>query len=225
MLEGRAPRRLAEGLLLFLILFSPRFALAPSLSDFDSSSVLLMYCLQALPQIGLFALLLLMRRGSPASAAKPAFKPRHFFSLLLRSLFLAALLWAIASILVLLRLFLGRWLLAGTGEALPLLHFSRLALLPLVLLSALCTGYREELFFRALLIPDMEALKTPSWLPPLFSAFLFSLAHAGHGWFSALNALCIGLVLGLRFRSKRDIHELALAHAAYDLAVILSALA
>lgn len=107
-----------------------------------------------------------------------------------------------------------------------------LALLPALFITALCTGYREELFFRfylaralALGMPIRERSGFHRYRPFLLvalQALLFATAHARSGPRTFLFSLAIGIAFGLRARKRQDVHELALGHAFYDFPILVT---
>jgi membrane protease YdiL (CAAX protease family) len=214
-----------ECFVLFLVLFNPLLPVAGPLpaadpARFDSWSYHLAYWIQALPQIAL--LFLLRRRRAPASA--PA-RPSGLPSLLGRSAALAAALCCLAAALVGLRALVIPLLGLGAAASGGGYVFSRPELLPLAVLTGLCTGYREELFFRASLIPEFESAGLAPAAAIALSSLFFASVHLSQGWFSALSALLLGIPLGWRFQKRRDPHEVSLGHAFYDIAVLCLSLA
>jgi membrane protease YdiL (CAAX protease family) len=103
---------------------------------------------------------------------------------------------------------------AGAGKASPLL-------IPLVLASSAATGYCEELYFRAYLLRRLgQAGLRPAWAIAASTA-LFAGAHGAQGLAGFATAGILGLAFSLRFSRGRDLHEVALAHAAYNSAVLV----
>ncbi len=100
-------------------------------------------------------------------------------------------------------------------------EFSNYAVIPLVILTSLVTGYREELFFRSYLISRLGRLGFPEWGSVLFSGMLFSVGHLYQGWAGFLVSFSIGIYFGLLFIYRRNIHFIAVAHALYNTAVLL----
>ena len=92
---------------------------------------------------------------------------------------------------------------------------------PLAALFCLATGYREELYFRAYLLTRL----TRSGLAPLpavgLSALLFASGHLYQGVAGLVVALAQGVYFSLLFLRWRSLHALALAHALYNLTVLV----
>lgn len=95
------------------------------------------------------------------------------------------------------------------------------AIIPILLLSSLAIGYREELFFRAYLIMRLDQLGAAPAVTIVLSALLFSLGHIYEGVVGALTALVSGVFLAMIYRRGRNLHQVALSHALYNFAVLL----
>jgi len=96
-----------------------------------------------------------------------------------------------------------------------------IALIPLIALSSAATGYAEELSFRAYLTRRLgQAGLAPLWAIAV-STLLFAGAHGAQGFAGIAAALVLGLLFALRFSRSGDLHEVALAHGAYNFAVFV----
>ncbi len=95
------------------------------------------------------------------------------------------------------------------------------ALIPLIALSSAATGYAEELCFRAYLTRRLGQAGLASGAAILVSTLLFALAHGSQGVAGLAAALVLGLLFALRFSRSGDLHEVALAHGAYNAAVFV----
>ncbi len=93
-------------------------------------------------------------------------------------------------------------------------------LLPLILPTALAIGYREELFFRAVLIPRLQQLGMPPASAIVLSTAAFSIGHLYQGILGGVVTAAIGAVLGIVFLRYRDLHLIAVAHGVYNAAVL-----
>jgi len=95
------------------------------------------------------------------------------------------------------------------------------ALIPLVLACSAAVGYAEELSFRAYLLRRLgqSGLARP-WAIAV-STLLFALAHGAQGLAGILVAGALGLIFALRFAKAGDLHEIALAHGAYNAVIFL----
>lgn len=99
--------------------------------------------------------------------------------------------------------------------------FDRPELIPLVLVSTLAIGYREEVFYRAY-IADRAAEARVNPRPALaLGAALFAAGHLYQGIMGFVIALAIGLFLGELYLRTRSLHGIAVAHGIYNLLVLL----
>jgi hypothetical protein len=100
-------------------------------------------------------------------------------------------------------------------------RFTRLELLPLLLLSTLVIGYREELFFRAYLIARFEELGLSRPLVVAASSLLFAAGHLYQGVGAAILAAVMGVYFALAFFRRRNLHAIAIGHALYNAGVLV----
>jgi len=98
------------------------------------------------------------------------------------------------------------------------------ALVPLVVVSSMATGYAEELAFRAYLIRRLEGAGLGPAQAAVASSLLFGGAHWGQGAMGAVAATLLGLWFAWRWREGRSIHEVSIGHGLYDSAVLAAAL-
>ncbi len=89
-------------------------------------------------------------------------------------------------------------------------------ILPLILLTCITTGYREEIFFRSYLICTTEHYGFPTVITVLISSGLFSLGHVYQGLLGFLGTFTIGVFLSIIFIRKRNLHMVALGHGFYN---------
>ncbi|TVQ41254.1 MAG: CPBP family intramembrane metalloprotease [Spirochaetaceae bacterium] len=136
-------------------------------------------------------------------------------------------LWAAATtlllLLVLLLIAIPLSFLPGAQRALAegfRWQFRRWEYVPLVLLTSVAVGYREELFFRGYLIGRLEDAGLSQTAALGLSTILFGLGHLYQGATGALATATIGLVLGIVFLRRRNLHVVALAHALYNTLVL-----
>jgi membrane protease YdiL (CAAX protease family) len=99
-------------------------------------------------------------------------------------------------------------------------RLERPALLPLAVVFALTTAYREELFFRCYLITRLRQLALPPWAAAALSTILFAAGHLYQGLSGFIVATVLGVCFALLFLRLRNLHRLAIAHALYNLAVL-----
>lgn len=86
--------------------------------------------------------------------------------------------------------------------------------------SCLGTGYSEELFFRFFAYRRFLKSGLPAMAAAIACSLLFGASHARQGIPGMITAFALGMVFSL-FRMKgNSLHSLALAHAAYDFAII-----
>jgi membrane protease YdiL (CAAX protease family) len=221
--NGKAPRDgLVDSLALYAVLFLPSLGFG-SLPAPDRISWHFGVWAVSLPQVFLFYWGLRRRkdlesRGWSLSGASLA--PRAFFLALA-----AGACAAIVAGLFALPTLIG----PGAVPALPAMPLSAppWGMLPLAALSALSIGYREECFFRAWLQADLEAALVPgprgAFAAILLSSLLFAILHAYEGPAGICAAFAVSLLLAWRYSRRKDIHEVALAHALYDFAVLFAA--
>ena len=99
--------------------------------------------------------------------------------------------------------------------------FTRYSLIPLVVLTSVAIGYREEIFYRAYLTVRGEELGLHPTAIVCGSSALFAVGHLYQGWAGFITAFAIGATLGFAFIWKRSLHGIALAHGLYNAAVLL----
>ncbi len=99
-------------------------------------------------------------------------------------------------------------------------RLERPELLPLVIPTSLAIGYREEIFFRAFLLPRLEELGASPATAVIISTAAFAVGHLYQGILGGIVTAAIGAVLAIVFLRRRDVHLVAVAHAAYNAAVL-----
>ncbi|MFW5728246.1 MAG: CPBP family intramembrane glutamic endopeptidase [bacterium] len=111
-----------------------------------------------------------------------------------------------------------------SGNVTPGVRFrlERPELLPLVIPTSLAIGYREEVFFRAFLLPRLEDLGASPATAVIVSTAAFAVGHLYQGILGGVVAAAIGAVLAIVFLRRRDVHVVAVAHAAYNAAVLMT---
>ena len=102
-------------------------------------------------------------------------------------------------------------------------RFSRRELVPLVIISSLAVGYREEIFYRAYLTVRGSEIGLSSPVIVAASSLLFASGHWYQGPAGFVTALAIGAALGGVFLWRGSLHAVAVAHGAYNAAVLLAA--
>lgn len=102
-------------------------------------------------------------------------------------------------------------------------RFSRYALTPLVLVTSMAVGYREEVFFRAYLLNRASELGLHRLASVTLAAFLFALGHLYQGIAAFALTFAIGMVLGFVYLRYRSLHGIAWAHGIFNtISLILS---
>lgn len=99
--------------------------------------------------------------------------------------------------------------------------FSRYELVPLLAVSALAIGYREEVFYRAYLFDRAAELGLQPATTIVAGALLFAVGHLYQGVSGFVVALVVGVVIGMLYAHQRSLHAIAIAHGAYNLTVLL----
>ena len=215
----------SEVLLLFLVLFLPGMLMVEDSVEielFDHLGFHLSYGIVAIPQI-----LLILH----VIKSRPEIWAREFG---IRRLRLPDALWAALLIPVLfgaLAVVLGlAFALQQIGVDISMPHgagfrLTRPELLPLVAITSLLTGYREELFFRAYMLPRLgqAGVRVPHAVA--VSTTLFAVGHIYQGAVGLLFAAVIGVVLSFAFYRRRSVHHIGLAHAAYNFLSLVFTLA
>jgi hypothetical protein len=96
-------------------------------------------------------------------------------------------------------------------------------MLPLVFLTCIVTGYREEIFFRAYFIRRFEISGFYPAVGVAVTTVLFSVGHLYQGFAGLVGTLLIGLYFGFLFLRFRNIHMIAIAHAIFNFLNLLFA--
>jgi hypothetical protein len=211
---------LFEIILLFSVFFLPGYLSQGMEVDpgmFNSPRFNIVYILTALPQIFLLLYIIYLREGAPSSS-------RELFANygLVRPDI--SLLWKVPVV------FLGVLALAFSAsfiEYLPVQpniegfepvpwRIDNPSVLPLVFITSLVTGYREELFFRSYLINRIGSIGVKQIPVILLAALVFSVGHLYQGAAALLGTFSIGCFLGVLYVRFRNIHMLALGHAFYN---------
>jgi uncharacterized protein len=99
-------------------------------------------------------------------------------------------------------------------------QFSNLSLLPLVLVSSLITGYREEIFFRSYLLTRLRDIGISKYSTVIISTALFSIGHIYQGPLGVIIAVCISFYFSIVFLKNRDLHAVAIAHGLYNFSAL-----
>lgn len=209
-----------EMLILFSVFFLPGIIAqsgAMAGASFDNMMYLIQIVLVAVPQV-LLILYVLELRGDT---------DRERFGL--HQIRARDLLSGLLYYLALLGVFIPVGLLVSLlpnenmREAIPNVSwsFSRLELLPAIALAMLAVGYREELFFRSYMVTRLEQLGLGGLGAIIVSTILFSIGHLYQGVAGLAVSLVIGMLFGVIYVRRRNLHGLAIAHALYNVTVLL----
>ncbi len=220
-----------EPLLLFSAFFLPGYLTQGGNIDrglFDSVLFNLVYLVTAVSEAGIM-LYLIANRGARAEGCSDCGIFREYGLSPLRGIDILRAILILAGILLLVFLFSTALRIIPGNPEFPLNDFAgftltKRALIPLVFLTCIATGYREELFFRAYLGTHLEIQgMKPLWV--LSSAsILFGLGHVYEGVFGFLATTALGFYFGFAFLKRRNIHEIAIAHGLYNFLVLLASL-
>lgn len=101
-------------------------------------------------------------------------------------------------------------------------RFERYDLVPLVLVSTLAIGYREEIFYRAYIADRASEAGVDRRTALAAGAVLFAAGHLYQGVAGFVVALAIGLVLAEVYVRTRSLHGIAVAHGLYNFMVLLA---
>ena len=88
--------------------------------------------------------------------------------------------------------------------------------------SCLGTGYLEETYFRYYLLSRLESISPFPAVRAALSALLFAVCHLYYGPGAILNAACAGVFLSFMFIRFKSLPGIALAHACYNMFVYAS---
>lgn len=96
------------------------------------------------------------------------------------------------------------------------------SIIPLLALTTIVIGYREELFFRAYLLSRLSHVGASLPAAVAVSTLLFAVGHLYEGVGGVVVATITGVYFSVIFLYRRNAHELAIAHAAYNFAALLA---
>ena len=201
-------------LALYLVLFSKADAGVPT------SHTLILVAARS-TAFGALVLYLMERRGQdPASRDSAALGGtwERARSLVLRSLFVSGVLFAVAGTM---RLIFSYWS-ARQYSPIPAFPFSRdPATLAILLVTVRAAAWVEELFFRAYLLTRSEQAGISQAPAILLATLLFAAGHTWQGPEATIVSAAAGIALGvIWFRTKR-VAPLVLGHGIYNVLVLL----
>ncbi|MDR2494110.1 MAG: CPBP family intramembrane metalloprotease [Spirochaetaceae bacterium] len=232
--SGKKAGVLLEALVLYLVLFPPRIPypeiLSPSapLSVFSLKEELVKLFFYTVPALALTGALLhkkdfsfFSRKGARfqhsayTSPGKKALRRvvRESASLCMTFPCLALIGWGVSAL---------SGLFDPRCQPPRLEAPSSLAGRAVLVISALGTGYVEELFFRRYLPARFGEAGADAARAGLFSTLLFALSHTYAGPWSVLNAALSGAFLSVMMLKRQSLHGIAAAHGGYNVFVWLS---
>lgn len=98
------------------------------------------------------------------------------------------------------------------------------ALLIVICIACMCTGYSEELFFRSYCIGFFRRQGLPLLPVVLISSILFGLGHLYQGVFGFLATSLMGLFASLFYLWRGSLHSIAIGHGLYNFILLLISL-
>lgn len=208
-----------EILLIFSAFFLPGILLgqvAPDPAAFERLSWHAAVLVTGLPQIGLLIFIL---RLYPEHDPEPfGLRPPRLADFPAALAVLAAVIALLTGAALVLTLIPGAAYAAATDFRWT---FARPALIPLVVLTSVITGYREELFFRSYLLTRLEQINASRLSAVAVSTLLFASGHLYQGWSGFAVAALLGVLFAVVFLRARNLHAIALGHALYNAVALI----
>ena len=212
MMKSGLSDEITESILIFTALFLPGYLAQDT--GFDPSILYepvyhTGYLVAILPQIGLIWYLIARRDNNSWYGLD---RPRA--SDLLHIVALVAGLLLVAIVVGLVQ--------SGGAEApaqRPRLHVEQIVL---IVLTAISTGYREELYFRSHLYRALirQGARRPA--AAVLGSMVFALGHTYQGAYALIGALAMGLLLQLHFERFGKLHAIAVGHGMYNAIIMLA---
>ncbi len=228
---------LIEPLLLFTVFFLPGYITQGRPVDpelFNNVDFNITYIISSLPQIALLLYIILLgRTESPTihpteitNDATIKLEQYNISSFTMSDLLKAGVAAGGIYFLLLLVTFLGTAFLPDSSQALrnPVQwSVGNSRIIPLVFLTCLVTGYREELFFRSYIIKRgiMAGLSIPVSI--FLSSLFFSIGHLYQGVLGFIGTFLIGLYFAVIFIKTKNLHIIAIAHGIFNFVNLLFA--
>jgi uncharacterized protein len=208
-----------EPIILFMLFFLPGFLSQSKVVDgsiFNSAWFNMIYIITVLPQILL--ILYLIEKKTPGKTAFYGISRIQIIDLLYGLLYFAGIMIIVFStgIISVVIEYIG----FNSTPELPMWKFDNIALIPLVFLTCMATGYSEELFFRSYLLTEFNSIENRVYLIG-GTSFLFALGHIYQGLGGFLGTFAIGIFLASIFMKNRRLHSIAIAHGIYNFTVLI----
>jgi len=209
-----------EFAVLFSVMFLPGLLTASTGVDpaaWDSIAYHTTLLAVAVPQILLVVYVVNLR--TPGVASRMGWRIPAFSDLVSLLIALVTLGAALALVSLVVSLFPGD---GSIWDPTVKWRFSRRELIPLVIVSSLAVGYREEIFYRSYLTVRGREIGLSPPVIVAASSLLFAAGHWYQGLAGFVTALVIGAALGVVFLWRGSLHGVAVAHGLYNAAVLLS---
>ena len=211
-------RRLAEIIILFGVTFVPGYFAQSSgeagawvSAALESWYYHVQYALMAVPQIALI-LFIMSSRGA-------GWRARYGFA----GFTAGSLGYGLLTCLVLfvaplpIQVLVPR--LTGSGQPSVWEPSSAFLLIPAAV-TMILGAFREEAFFRSYLLTEMGEYGVAKAQAIVGSAVLFGLGHIYQGIAGFVSTTVMGIILGYIYYRRRNVFEIIIGHAAYNIAVL-----
>ncbi len=209
-------RALAEMLLFFATFFLPGYAAQGLVLAAGSSELMLQSIMLGVPQFLLMVYVAVVSGPSPRSHwGIVRFELRDGLRVALLLLACFAVIAPFAGLIALLPSEIQRSLTTGYRWGLR-----GAAQIPLAVAFGLTAGYREEFFFRAYLLGRFDDLGVQKPYAIAASTALFCVGHLYEGPLAVAITASLGLLFCAAYGRRRSLHVVAIAHGAYNIAVL-----
>lgn len=235
---------LIEPLIVFAAFFLPGYVMQTDQIDpalFDSVQFNIAYILTGIPQIALLLYLMLVTQSSSSSSIESPAPSTQRFRPFFHNVETKLRTYSIErfqpnDLLIAFLLALGMY------GALALLSFgvslfyqeppeilrnpvaftlSDATVIPLVFLTCIVTGYREEMMFRNYFLSRCEMADIKPVIAVLFTTLLFSSGHIYQGVPGFFGTLLIGIFFSIVFYKTKNLHIIAIAHGLFNFVNLL----
>ena len=220
--ENKSP---IEPILLFMVFFLPGFLFQNrqiSGEIFDSPIFNLYYLVSVIPQI-LLLLYIISLKG------RDSFNKYGITDITCKDaghgvLYALGVIGILSLVMIVMNLASGIVSEGTDGGVLPVVDWqiTNPAILPLVFLTTITTGYSEELFFRSYLLTEFINKDEDNRLQVAAAvSLLFAAGHIYQGIGGFISTFITGIYFSLIFLKTRRIHPIALAHGFYNFSVLI----
>lgn len=213
---------LFEPLLLFTVYFLPGYLSQNQMIDssiFDSYLFNIGYSITSAGEIFLLYYILTLRLDSEILAADYGLRPVQ-----IKDIFYSLFITAGIFLLMLPLAYLPD--LFSHQESKLLTNpvnwkISNPSLIPLIFLTCIITGYREELFFRSYMMNYLKLKNAGMFSSVILTSLLFSGGHLYQGYIGFAGTFLIGSFLAVLFLKGRNLHVIAVAHGLYNFITLI----